>query len=188
MASNPPVKLVIFDLFGTLVRYGVMHHPFRKLLKWARDNGREVRPDDARYLMTNDLELKELAQSMGIFPPIELLNQISEEISQELDSLGLFEDVFPTLNKLHEKGIPIAVCSNLAHPYGRAIELLPAHIVEMKNRGIGTTVHTTLSSEDPAGMLPLQEALGYDLANSLFSQQRNLILEGIWLRSLASKV
>lgn len=28
-------------------------------------------------------------------------------------------------------------------------------------------------------MLPLQEALGYDLANSLFSQQRNLILEGI---------
>ena len=40
-------------------------------------------------------------------------------------------------------------------------------------------VHTTISSSDPAGLLPLQEALGYDLANSLFSQQRNLILEGI---------
>ncbi|WP_214652674.1 TOPRIM nucleotidyl transferase/hydrolase domain-containing protein, partial [Vibrio anguillarum] len=44
---------------------------------------------------------------------------------------------------------------------------------------MGTKVHTTLSSEDPAGLLPLQEALGYDLANSLFSQQRNLILEGL---------
>lgn len=58
-------------------------------------------------------------------------------------------------------------------------ELDIVRVVEMKSREAGTTVHTTLSSEDPAGMLPLQEALGYDLANSLFSQQRNLILEGI---------
>jgi predicted ATP-dependent endonuclease of OLD family len=52
-------------------------------------------------------------------------------------------------------------------------------VVEMKNRKEGTKVHTTISSSDPAGLLPLQEALGYDLAQSLFSQQRNLILEGI---------
>lgn len=58
-------------------------------------------------------------------------------------------------------------------------ELDIVRVVEMKSREAGTTVHTTLSSEDPAGMLPLQEALGYDLASSLFSQQRNLILEGI---------
>ena len=58
-------------------------------------------------------------------------------------------------------------------------ELDIVRVVEMESREVGTTVHTTLSSEDPAGMLPLQEALGYDLANSLFSQQRNLILEGI---------
>lgn len=58
-------------------------------------------------------------------------------------------------------------------------ELDIVRVVEMKNRIDGTKVHTTISSEDPAGLLPLQEALGYDLANSLFSQQRNLILEGI---------
>jgi predicted ATP-dependent endonuclease of OLD family len=58
-------------------------------------------------------------------------------------------------------------------------ELDIVRVVEMKSREQGTVVHTTLSSEDPAGMLPLQEALGYDLASSLFSQQRNLILEGI---------
>jgi len=58
-------------------------------------------------------------------------------------------------------------------------ELDIVRVVEMKSREAGTAVHTTLSSEDPAGMLPLQEALGYDLASSLFSQQRNLILEGI---------
>lgn len=58
-------------------------------------------------------------------------------------------------------------------------ELDIVKVVEMKNRKEGTKVHTTISSSDPAGLLPLQEALGYDLAQSLFSQQRNLILEGI---------
>ena len=34
-------------------------------------------------------------------------------------------------------------------------------------------------SSDPAGLLPLQEALGYDLAQSLFSQNRNFVVEGL---------
>lgn len=58
-------------------------------------------------------------------------------------------------------------------------ELDIVRVIEMKNRKDGTKVHTTISSSDPAGLLPLQEALGYDLASSLFSQERNLILEGI---------
>jgi predicted ATP-dependent endonuclease of OLD family len=58
-------------------------------------------------------------------------------------------------------------------------ELEIVRVVELKNRKEGTKVHTTISSSDPAGLLPLQEALGYDLAQSLFTQQRNLILEGL---------
>lgn len=58
-------------------------------------------------------------------------------------------------------------------------ELDIVRVIELKNRKEGTKVHTTISSSDPAGLLPLQEALGYDLAQSLFSQQRNLILEGL---------
>jgi len=58
-------------------------------------------------------------------------------------------------------------------------ELDLVRVVELKDREQGTNVHTTISSSDPAGLLPLQEALGYDLAQSLFSQQRNLVLEGI---------
>jgi hypothetical protein len=49
----------------------------------------------------------------------------------------------------------------------------------MADRKIGTKVHTTVTAADPAALLPLQEALGYDLAQSLFAQQRNLILEGL---------
>jgi len=58
-------------------------------------------------------------------------------------------------------------------------ELDLVRVVEMVDRRIGTKVHTNITAEDPASLLPLQEALGYDLAQSLFAQQRNLVLEGL---------
>ena len=58
-------------------------------------------------------------------------------------------------------------------------ELDLVRVVEMNDRREGTKVHKTVTAADPAALLPLQEALGYDLAQSLFSQQRNLILEGL---------
>ena len=58
-------------------------------------------------------------------------------------------------------------------------ELDLVRVVEMKGRKTGTTVHTTVTAGDSAALLPLQEALGYDLAQSLFTQKRNLVLEGL---------
>ncbi|MDC9501070.1 AAA family ATPase [Pseudoalteromonas sp. Angola-18] len=58
-------------------------------------------------------------------------------------------------------------------------ELDIVRVVEMTDRDVGTKVHKTIAANDPAGLLPLQEALGYDLAQSLFAQQKNLILEGL---------
>ncbi len=58
-------------------------------------------------------------------------------------------------------------------------ELDLVRVVEMTDRDEGTRVHTSVTAGDPAALLPLQEALGYDLAQSLFTQQRNLVLEGL---------
>lgn len=58
-------------------------------------------------------------------------------------------------------------------------ELDMVRVVDMTNRKTGTKLHGDLSSGDPAALLPLQEALGYDLAQSLFSQTRNLVVEGL---------
>lgn len=58
-------------------------------------------------------------------------------------------------------------------------ELDMVRVVDMTDRRVGTKVHGNLSSGDPAALLPLQEALGYDLAQSLFSQAQNLVLEGL---------
>ncbi len=58
-------------------------------------------------------------------------------------------------------------------------ELDLVRVVQMTDRAAGTKVHTSITSGDPAALLPLQEALGYDLAQSLFASQRNLVLEGL---------
>lgn len=123
---NTLPALIVFDLYGTLVQFGIMHHPFRKVLLWAREQGRSPQPDDARRLMTADKDCAELLATLGIFPPANMLAQLHQEIEEELVSLTLFDDVLPTLDVLANQGIPLAICSNLAKPYGAVIDkLLP---------------------------------------------------------------
>lgn len=58
-------------------------------------------------------------------------------------------------------------------------ELDIVRVVEMETREAGTIVHTSVTASDSAALLPLQEALGYDLAQTLFIHQQNLVLEGL---------
>ena len=58
-------------------------------------------------------------------------------------------------------------------------ELDKVRVVEMIDRTIGTKVNLSLTATDGGAMLPLQEALGYDLAQSLFFHKKNLVLEGL---------
>lgn len=58
-------------------------------------------------------------------------------------------------------------------------ELDLVRIVEMTTRDAGTRVHTRLVVDDPRSIYPLQAALGYELAQSLFGQSRNLVCEGL---------
>jgi predicted ATPase len=70
-------------------------------------------------------------------------------------------------------------------------ELDLVRVVEMKDRATGTKVSKTVAASDSPALLPLQEALGYDMAQSLFAQQRNLVLEGLtdyWYVDATSKL
>jgi len=60
-----------------------------------------------------------------------------------------------------------------------ADELDLVRIVEMQDRAAGSKVHTRLAVDDPKSIYPLQAALGYDLAQSMFTHQRNLVVEGV---------
>lgn len=131
MSQRRP-ELVVFDLYGTLIKFGVMHHPFRQLMKWARDQGRPVNPNDARTLMTINKDLSGLAAHLGINAPITLLEELAENIETELAELSLFDDVVPVLVALEEIQIPVTICSNLAQPYGSIIKtLLPSFALQL---------------------------------------------------------
>lgn len=58
-------------------------------------------------------------------------------------------------------------------------ELDKVRVVEMINRTVGTKVNLSLTATDKGAILPLQEALGYDLAQSMFFHKKNLVLEGL---------
>ncbi|MET4705860.1 AAA family ATPase [Frigoribacterium sp. UYMn621] len=58
-------------------------------------------------------------------------------------------------------------------------ELDLVRVVEMVDRKVGTKVHTRLAVDDPKSIYPLQAALGYDLAQSMFTHKQNLVVEGI---------
>ncbi|ENW06974.1 AAA family ATPase [Acinetobacter beijerinckii] len=58
-------------------------------------------------------------------------------------------------------------------------ELDLVRIVELTDRSTGTLVNNKIVSNDPAALFPLQEALGYNLAQSMFTAKKNVLLEGL---------
>jgi HAD superfamily hydrolase (TIGR01549 family) len=76
--------------------------------------------------MTANEDSETVFRSMGIVVPDDVLQSFHQEIQEELNSLTLFDDVIPTLEQLVEAKIDLAICSNLARPYGTIIDrLLP---------------------------------------------------------------
>ena len=58
-------------------------------------------------------------------------------------------------------------------------ELDRVRVVELADPAKGTQVHSDLSAEDPAALLPLQEAVAFELAGSLFGGRKSLVVESL---------
>ncbi|WP_411687147.1 HAD family hydrolase [Acinetobacter indicus] len=125
MKTHP--KVIIFDAFGTLVKIGTSRSPYLKLMKWLKDNGRKPSPKDASIIMSKAIDIAQLALHFGQVIPEQLLNEINDDLQFELNTIELYEDTIPTLQTLKNRGFKIALCSNLAIPYGERLRtLLPS--------------------------------------------------------------
>ena len=113
---------MVFDLFGTLICPGIYRHPFRKLLIWARNNGRRPTSSDARTIMTTPGSIDDIASALGITVPQSLIEEISNDIVKEVECTSLYNDVESTLENIKALGIDLALCSNLATPYSAVID------------------------------------------------------------------
>lgn len=123
-------KVIVFDAFGTLVKFGESRSPYRKLMKWLKDNGRKPTPQDATIIMSNAVDVEALAKLFGYIIPVEFLNEINEDLRFELDTIELYEDVVLTLQNLKDRGFKIALCSNLAMPYGHQLKKILPHLFD----------------------------------------------------------
>ena len=119
-------SVIAFDVFGTLVKIGDRRSPYRKLMKWLKENGRQSKPDDAKFIMSHNLNLAELAKRLAVHIPDPFLQELKHDLDEELRSITLYEDTLSTLEELKKLGIKLALCSNLAMPYGKIVSsLLP---------------------------------------------------------------
>lgn len=121
----PPV--IVFDVFGTLVKIGERRSPYRKLMRWMKDQGRKPKADDAATIMSVNLtDFSEMATYLGKSIPEQLQQELQDDLEHELASLALYEDTLSTLEYLKQAGFKIGLCSNLAAPYGSSVlSLLP---------------------------------------------------------------
>ncbi|MFG0548919.1 HAD family hydrolase [Pseudomonas sp. yb_9] len=78
--------------------------------------------------MTHSLGLREAADNLGIqVAPIRMI-EIEGALQRELDSIEVYQDAVEAFAILQDYGIAIALCSNLAAPYGPAVKaLMPNH-------------------------------------------------------------
>jgi HAD superfamily hydrolase (TIGR01549 family) len=119
-------KAVIFDVFGTLLEVGKQHHPYLLLMRYLRAQGRQPQADDSRTILTFDGSLAGLAGHLGATVPADQLAACEAAVQSDLNSIECFADVADTFAALRQRGCRIAICSNLAQPYGaRVMDLLP---------------------------------------------------------------
>ncbi|WP_085709505.1 MULTISPECIES: HAD family hydrolase [unclassified Pseudomonas] len=118
------VWAAIFDAFGTLVKIGEGHNPYRKLLKLGIEQGRRPQSSDAEHLLSLPMDLRQAADFFGVQVAPGLMLQWESELARELAEIQAYPDGLAAAEMLQEAGVKVVVCSNLAKPYATAIERL----------------------------------------------------------------
>lgn len=132
LPPGPPPRAVVFDVFGTLAEITDRRRPFARLLRHAQRSGRRPQPEDAALLMSRPVDLAGAAQLFGVAVPARDLQGLELDLTAELRSVRLFPEVRATLTALRKRGIPVALCSNLAAPYAAPIQALLSSLTDVQ--------------------------------------------------------
>lgn len=120
-------KVIVFDVFGTLVKIHPGRSPYKKMIKQLKAQGRDYMLDDSVSMMSLPFNFEQLASFWGYSLSDEFLNELEQDLFCDLQSLELYEDTLSILDQLKQSGFKLALCSNLAKPYGeRVFSILPA--------------------------------------------------------------
>jgi HAD superfamily hydrolase (TIGR01509 family) len=106
------IRAVCFDAFGALVEITDKRSPFRTLLQGG------VKTITAEEVLTRPLSLREVAARVGHELGECGLAELEADLRAECASVRLRPGIAKIWQTLRDRGLHIAVCSNLALPYG----------------------------------------------------------------------
>ena len=112
------IDAVIFDLFGTLIHLPRDTNPYLQLLR-AIGNSKRIRES----LVVDAPTLADFCDHLGVVHPSKLA-EIQRDLESDIDSAAVFLDSLPTLRSIRDRGLRIALISNLASPYKLAVDRL----------------------------------------------------------------
>lgn len=124
--NKPPYKAIVFDVFGTLIEIKNSQSPYKKMMKWLKQQGRKPHSNDAAIIMSLNGNFETIASSFGYQLPSTLLEEMNRDLQLDLKQMHAFDDSISVLNHLKNLGYKLAICSNAATPYGvQARHILP---------------------------------------------------------------
>lgn len=123
-SAQMPIKFILFDAFGTLLRIPNGRHPYRQILKEGIRQGRRPQPDDLRHILTRNLSIADAAELFGINIQPQQMADIQGDLEADLNSIMAFEDGLQAVERAQAAGIRVAVASNLAAPYADPVRRL----------------------------------------------------------------
>lgn len=117
MATMLDIKAVVFDAYGTLVRFRTALRPYARL---AELSGKDHA--DFRYTaLTSDCPLRDLVRYMGVNVDPAMLSALEATLAADVAGVVPFDDAQGTVSRLRDAGIRVAICSNLAQPYAEPV-------------------------------------------------------------------
>ena len=121
----PPVfdgiKAVCFNAFGTLVEITDRRGAYLPLLRALPG---AARLELKRRLMREDRATADWPAALGIEVDGALLARVEADIAAELASVRMRSGMADILARVRDVGLPTALCSDLASPYGPAARAL----------------------------------------------------------------
>ena len=116
MIIEDNIKAVCFDAFGTLVEIKEKRWPYRTLLQNLDDSSRQQLTYDA---MRKDMSLDRCFSLYGNQLSTTLMDALKADLQAELSSIQIRTNMDEIWRNLKGKGLKLAICSNLASPYGQ---------------------------------------------------------------------
>lgn len=116
--SQPAIRAVLFDVYGTLVHIQSPTQPYRQLLDIVQAQRPTISKErGARDIMCQSLGLTAAARFYGVVLSPTQKQGIERDLDDEIRSIRLFPEVPHVLRTLRARGYRLGVCSNLAAPY-----------------------------------------------------------------------